>query len=91
MLVIALAGASFFGEAPPELDILGLSAAATSLALILVLGLGALWAGRSLTREDERPARSALIPSDRSVAIWAVACLAVIVPTGIAGLKLLFW
>jgi RsiW-degrading membrane proteinase PrsW (M82 family) len=91
LLVITLAGARFFGELPPELDILGLSAGGTTLALLLVLGLAALWAGRSLTREEERPVVATITPSDRSIAIWAFACLVVLVPAGIAGLKVLFW
>ncbi|HXW01134.1 MAG TPA: PrsW family glutamic-type intramembrane protease, partial [Anaerolineae bacterium] len=39
LLVITLAGAEFFGELPPEIDVLGLSAAGTTLALLIILGL----------------------------------------------------
>lgn len=93
LLVITLAGADFFGDLPPELDILGLSAAGTTLALLLVLGLAALWAGRSEARDEDRAVLVAVTPtpSDRSIAIWAFACLVVLVPAGITGLKFLFW
>jgi RsiW-degrading membrane proteinase PrsW (M82 family) len=96
LLVITLAGADFFGELPPELNILGLSAAGTTLALLAILGLAAFWLGRAVAQ------KTALLPgvqddggqpeftlSDRAVAIWALACLAAIVPAGIAGLQLL--
>jgi hypothetical protein len=96
LLVITLAGAGFFGELPPELNLLGLSAAGTTLALLIILGLAALWLGRAVAQQ------TALLPglragesqpeftlSDRALAIWALACLATIVPAGIAGLQLL--
>jgi len=96
LLVITLAGAQFFGELPPELDVLGLSAAGTTLALLIVLGLAALWLGRimgrsnefSLGLDDQHPDVTYQV-SDRAVAIWALACLVIIVPAGITGLRLL--
>jgi len=96
LLVITLAGAQFFGELPPEIDVLGLSAAGTTLALLMVLGLIALWLGRSITQRTEFPSTSKdesvitdFTLSDKSVAIWALTCLVAIVPAGIAGLRLL--
>ena len=94
LLVITLGGARFFGGLPPEIDILGLSAAGTTLAFLIILGLSALWIGRAYghnkpflpsvgTTDEER-----FVLSDRAVAIWAIACLIAIVPAGIAGLKL---
>jgi RsiW-degrading membrane proteinase PrsW (M82 family) len=53
LLIITLAGAKFFGKLPPEIDILGLSMAGTTLALLVILGLAALWFGRSLVRINE--------------------------------------
>ncbi len=95
LLVITLAGARFFGELPPEIDVLGLSAAGTTLALLIVLGLAALWMGRAIAQRSMAAAPE-LAPtdieftlSDRAAAIWALACLAAIVPAGIAGLQLL--
>lgn len=95
-LVITLAGAQFFGELPPEINVLGLSAAGTTLALLMVLGLAALWIGRNLGQETPgvesqagSPTDLSFILSDRAVAIWALACLAAIVPAGIAGLQIL--
>ena len=96
LLVITLAGAQFFGELPPEIDVLGLSAAGTTLALLMVLGLIALWLGRSITQRTVFPSTSKdesvitdFTLSDKSVAIWALTCLVAIVPAGIAGLRLL--
>lgn len=97
LLVITLAGAQFFGQLPVEIDVLGLSAAGTTLALLIVLGLAALGIGRSIAQNVKVPgapsgAESAEVEftlSDRSVAIWALACVVAIVPAGIAGLQLL--
>jgi RsiW-degrading membrane proteinase PrsW (M82 family) len=92
LLVITLAGANFFGELPPEIDLLGLSAAGVTLALLVILGLAALWLGRTIVQRQDQQEETAeidLVLSDRAVAIWALACLAAIVPAGIAGLQLL--
>ncbi len=94
LLVITLGGARFFGDLPPEIDILGLSAAGTTLAFLLILGLSALWIGRAyghdkpLLPSESESEEARFIPSDRAIAIWAIACLIAIVPAGIAGLKL---
>jgi RsiW-degrading membrane proteinase PrsW (M82 family) len=96
LLVIILAGARFFGELPPEIDVLGLSAAGTTLAMLIVLGLSALWIGRTIGQRLAQPAAreagpvdAAYVLSARAVAVWALACLAAIVPAGIAGLQIL--
>lgn len=96
LLVITLAGARFFGELPPEIDVLGLSAAGTTLAMLIVLGLSALWIGRTIGQRLAEPAAREAGPVDapyvlstRVVAVWALACLAAIVPAGIAGLQIL--
>lgn len=94
LLVITLGGARFFGDLPPEIDILGLSAAGTTLAFLIILGISALWIGHAyghdtpLLSSEGASGEERLIPSDRAVAIWAIACLTAIVPAGIAGLKL---
>jgi RsiW-degrading membrane proteinase PrsW (M82 family) len=96
LLVITLAGAQFFGELPAEIDVLGLSAAGTTLAVLVILGLATLWVGRTVgdrlqptAKQEETPLEVSFALSDRTMAIWALACLAAIVPVGIAGLKLL--
>ena len=94
LLVITLGGARFFGDLPPEIDILGISAAGTVLAFLLILGLAALWIGRAYGHDkpflpaEGGEAETGLVPSERAIALWAVACLLAIVPAGIAGLKL---
>lgn len=96
LLVITLAGAQFFGELPPEIDVLGLSAAGTTLALLIILGLVALWLGGSIAQNmestagrDQQPVAANFTLSNRSIAIWALTCLVAIVPAGITGLQLL--
>lgn len=95
LLVITLGGARLFGELPPEIDLLGLSAAGTTLAFLVILGISALWIGRlvghdrpMLGAQEEASPESGLVPSDRALALWAVVCLLAIVPAGIAGLKI---
>ncbi len=95
LLVITLGGARFFGELPPEIDVLGLSAAGTTLAFLIILGISALWIGRAyghdkpiLSTEDAATSDARFMLSERGIAIWALACLIAIVPAGIAGLKL---
>lgn len=94
LLVIALAGAKFFGQLPPEINILGLSAAGTTLAVLIVLGLAALWLGRRMGQASAGETEQAvpegrLILSDRAIALWALACLVAVIPIGLAGLPLL--
>lgn len=91
LLIITLGGAQFFGEVPAEIDVLGISAAGTTLATLIILGLAALWLGRAAGRGEEAAAETGSVLSDRAVAIWALACLVALVPAGITGLKILFW
>lgn len=97
LIVLTLGGAAAFGNLPPEVEVLGFAASGTVLALLVALGLAALWLGRATVNALGQPAEEAVetaaIPalSDRAVAIWALACLVAIVPAGVAGLKLLFW
>jgi len=90
LLIITLAGAQLFGELPAEIDVLGISAAGTTLAALIILGLAALWLGRAAGRGEEA-AETGSVLSDRAVAIWALACLVALVQAGITGLKILFW
>lgn len=95
LIVITLAGAQFFGALPPRISILGLSAAGTTLALLIVLGLAALWLGRTIVQRTQLPAETEIesemqfVLSDRAIAIWALACLVAIVPVGVTALRLL--
>jgi len=95
LLVITLGGARFFGELPPRVDLLGLSAAGITLAFLLTLGLSALWIGRAYGHDQPVfSVEEGIFPdvkftsSDRALAIWALVCLIAMVPIGIAGLKL---
>jgi RsiW-degrading membrane proteinase PrsW (M82 family) len=97
LLVITLAGAQFFGKLPPEINILGWSAAGTLLALLIVLGLAALWLGRAVVQrtrlpfEGEADSSAQFVLSDRAIALWGLACLVAIVPVGVTALRLLLW
>jgi RsiW-degrading membrane proteinase PrsW (M82 family) len=95
LLVITLGSAGFFGDLPNEIGVLGVSAAGGTLAFLVLLGISALWMGRAFGRGESPslfPANgqtdASLPPSERTLAIWAFACLAAIVPIGIAGLSL---
>ena len=95
LLGITLGGARFFGELPPRVDLLGLSAAGITLAFLLTLGLSALWIGRAYGHDQPVfSVEERIFPdvkftsSDRALAIWALICLIAMVPIGIAGLKL---
>jgi RsiW-degrading membrane proteinase PrsW (M82 family) len=95
LLVITLGGAGFFGDLPDEIGVLGVSAAGGTLAFLILLGISALWMGRAIGRGEspslfsaEEQTDASLPPSERTLAIWAFACLAAIVPIGIAGLSL---
>ena len=66
------------------------------MALLIILGLVALWLGRFMAQKHELPslteresATHDFTLSDRAVAIWALACLVAIVPVGIISLQLL--
>jgi RsiW-degrading membrane proteinase PrsW (M82 family) len=99
LFVIVLAGAQFDGgKLSPSINILGLSAAGTTLALLIVLGLAALWIGRTIVRRTQLPfevetesSEAQFILSDRAIAVWALACLVAIVPIGVTALRLLLW
>jgi RsiW-degrading membrane proteinase PrsW (M82 family) len=93
LLVIALGGAGLFGELPTEIGVLGLSAAGTTLAFLIILGLSALWIGHAYGHDKpllsvDAKTQEGFTSSDRALAVWALICLVAIVPIGIAGLKL---
>jgi RsiW-degrading membrane proteinase PrsW (M82 family) len=101
LLIITLAGVPFFGRTP-QLDVLGVPATGVALAFLIVVGLTALWAGRDVANHvlvlavHAEPASSAatlwsfdFTVSDRAIALWAIACLAVVVPVGIVALNLM--
>ena len=62
----------------------------------MVLGLVALWLGQTISQQlksldspAEPSAEITFTLSNRAIAIWALACLAAIVPAGITGLQIL--
>jgi RsiW-degrading membrane proteinase PrsW (M82 family) len=97
-LLLALAGAQFFGELPPEVDVLGATVAGSLLALLAVEGVVAFVGARALARrlakdaetrrdvEREGPVLSGL-SSDQAMAVWALVCLLALLPVGLAVLQ----
>jgi RsiW-degrading membrane proteinase PrsW (M82 family) len=90
-LWMALAGAMFFGPQPQETDVLGISIAAGMLALLALEGVILLVSLRMLTRrfEPERATESLTgkVDPDRAIALWAVVCLAALLPAGLVLLR----
>lgn len=95
LLVLTLVGANFFGAPPPEVDVLGITAGGILLALLAVEG-AAVWVGaramarRLLPAEAAPPAREG-VPLERAIAVWAVVCLLVLAPVGLAALRSAWW
>jgi RsiW-degrading membrane proteinase PrsW (M82 family) len=95
LLVLTLVGANFFGAPPPEVDVLGITAGGILLALLAVEG-AAVWVGaramarRLLPAEAAPPAREE-VPLERAIAVWAVVCLLVLAPVGLAALRSAWW
>lgn len=96
LLLLALIRAQFFGLAPAGVDLLGLTLSGVLLLLLLVAGGVALFGLRvapggpeqgvaALPLGAEQPAQ----PADRLIAIWALLCLIVTLPLGLAALRLL--
>ncbi len=95
-LLLALLGARFFGEAPPEVDVLGVSVAGSLLALLAIEGAVTWIAARALSRRLAVPAEEVRVEEtlvlgdlslDQSLAVWAVVCLLVLLPVGLAVLE----
>jgi RsiW-degrading membrane proteinase PrsW (M82 family) len=95
-LLLALMGARFFGEAPLEVDVLGVWVAGSLLALLAIEGALAWMAARALSRRSAVPPERDEIDEiislgglsrDQSLAVWAVVCLLVLLPVGLAVLE----
>jgi RsiW-degrading membrane proteinase PrsW (M82 family) len=97
-----LVGAQFFGENPPEVEVLGLTIVGVLLALLVALGTAA-WVGMRAFAQNlpekgmaepegttpSHPLSPIFLASDRAIAIWAAICLIVALPLGLAALVLL--
>ncbi len=90
-LWIALAGAMFFGPQPQKTDVLGISIAVGMLALLALEGAILFVSLRALARrfEPERATESltGTVDPDRAIALWAVVCLATLLPAGLVLLR----
>jgi len=93
-LWMALSGATFFGPEPWETDVMGVSIAVGLLALIALEGV-ALWVGmRALSRrlnlgfpKATEVSAGEEMSTNRAIALWAVVCLLVLLPVGLAALQ----
>jgi RsiW-degrading membrane proteinase PrsW (M82 family) len=95
LLVLTLVGANFFGTPAPEVDVLGVTAGGILLALLAVEGV-AVWVGARAVARRFLPADKVLpqregVAAERAVAVWAVVCLLVLVPVGLAALRSAWW
>ncbi len=103
VLWMALADATFFGPQPAETSVMGISIAAGLLALIMLMGT-ALWMTiREISRRvapetevtsvtettKETSAIGIELSTERAIALWAVVCLLVLLPVGLAALQAL--
>jgi RsiW-degrading membrane proteinase PrsW (M82 family) len=92
VLWMALSGATFFGPKPWVANPQEAGIAVGILALIALDGV-ALWIGlRALSRRlDPTAAAEAItaegISTERAIALWAVACLVILLPVGLAVLQ----
>jgi len=95
LLVLTLVGANFFGTPPPEVDVLGVTAGGILLALLAVEGVAVWIAARVLSRrflpvKEGVPEREGM-PPEQAIAVWALVCLLVLVPAGLAALRAAWW
>jgi RsiW-degrading membrane proteinase PrsW (M82 family) len=70
-----------------EVDLLGITDGAVLLALLAAEGLGLLVALRALTQRGEPVAMPSTEPSERSIAVWGLVCLVVLLPVGLGVLQ----
>jgi RsiW-degrading membrane proteinase PrsW (M82 family) len=96
VLLLALAGARFFGKLPPEINVLGVTVASVLVALLAVEGVLAFVAARALSRgatasvgrqEAEEVLRIGGLSPDQRMAVWALVCLLTLLPVGLALLE----
>ncbi len=91
LLWSALSGTPFFGIVQ-ETRVVGTGIAVGLLALLMVWGAAAAWGLRIISRRlagEEAYLYPALpeVPVERAVALWAVVCLVVLLPLGLALLR----
>jgi hypothetical protein len=91
VLWMVLSNATFFGPQPRTANAMYINIAVGVLASLAVEGV-ALWMGlRALSQRLDSPTAKAIIPeeipAERTIALWAVACLVVLLPVGLAVLQ----
>jgi RsiW-degrading membrane proteinase PrsW (M82 family) len=97
-LLLALVGARRLGGASPELDVLGVTVTGSLLSLLALEGVAVFVGARTLARRlavsDEREGGEfdgvlafGGMSSDQALAVWAVICLLVLLPVGLAVLQ----
>ena len=103
LLVFSLASTEFFGKTSAEVDIFGLTLAGISLAFLIVVGVGALMVFRSIAQQSEAQSIETLNPvswveqgaemaggaGQKSLALWAITCLLMVLPLVISTLQVL--
>ena len=96
--MLALVGAQLLGGVSPELDVLGVTVMGSFLALLTLEGVAIFVGVRTLARRlavsDEREENEIEevvtlgdLSPDQVMAIWALVCLLVLLPVGLAVLQ----
>lgn len=91
VLWMALSGAAFFGPEPWRTNVMGVSIAVGMLALVALEGV-ALWVAMGTLSQRLDPAKAPVekdlgLSTERTIALWAVVCLMVLLPVGMAVLR----
>ncbi len=105
VLWMAISDATFFGSQPAETNVMGISVAAGMLALIMLAGVALWMAIREHSRRvapetevtsldeaettKEKGSAGIELSTERAIALWAVVCLLVLLPVGLAALQAL--
>jgi len=90
-LIIALGDTEYFGNLFWGITPVGILAAGSILVMIIILGLGVYQMGRTTMEQlsTSRATESQITVSEKTIAMWALACLVIIVPTGLVWLHFL--
>jgi len=84
-LILTLSDTEHFGNLFRGIPPVGILAAGSTLILMVILGLGVYQMGRTTMERlsTSWTTESQIIVSERTVAIWALVCLVIVVPTGL--------
>lgn len=90
-LILILGDIEYFDNLFWEITPVGILAAGSTLVIVVILGIGVYQMGRATMGQLSTLGTSELqiIVSDKTIAVWALVCLVIIVPTGLVWLHFL--